>query len=145
MLSYQRYEVALATIDSMQSKYAGEKVQAFLRFVQSNIYHRMEQWEKEIECLEQFKEIGQEYQDIPQVELNFAVAYKESKMYEKSERSFRRAIELMGGTYPLAHCNLGLLYVEMGEMEKAEEQLEKAEQSHAPDFSLQALRRHLQN
>ena len=140
-VGYQNYEFALDRLDSLEQRCKHPDVLAFVYFIKSNIYVRMDEWDKDIEMLEIFSKIRP---DEPMVEQNFAVAYSSLGDYERAERHYLRAIELMGGHYPLAVCNLGMLYTNMGRLEDARQQLERAEAQGAPENPLQRLRNKIQ-
>ena len=139
-IGFEQYDRCLEWIDKLLSKYDHPDVRAFLLFLKSNIYHRTQRPNEEIETLKEFCKIKPQH---PLVEHNLGVAYSSLKNYEMAEKHYLRAIELMGGNYPLAHCNLGIMYTEIGKLQAAKEQLLKAENSNAPPNTLNALRRRI--
>ncbi|MGB2696467.1 MAG: tetratricopeptide repeat protein, partial [Candidatus Zixiibacteriota bacterium] len=137
-IGFEQYDRSLDCINKLLNKYDHPDVQAYLLFLKSNIYQRAQKPKEEIEILKKFCQIKPQH---PLAEHNLGLAYSRLKNYNMAEKYFLKAIELMNGYYPLAICNLGIMYVEKGLLEDAKEQLLKAEKLNAPENSLNALRR----
>ncbi len=139
-IGFEQYDRSLDWLNKLLTRYDHPDARAFLLFLKSNIYHRMQKWTEEIEILNKFCYIKPQH---PLAEHNLGVAYSILKIYDTAEKHFLKAIDLMNGNYPIANCNLGIMYTEMGRLEAAKEQLLKAEKSDAPENTLNALRRRI--
>ena len=139
-IGFEQYDRSLDWVGKLLNKYDHPDVKACLLFLESNIYHRTGQLKEEIEILNEFCRIKPQN---PLAKHNLGVAYSSLKNYDVAEKHFLEAIELMNGNYALANCNLGVMYTEMGRLEAAKEQLLEAEMSHAPDNTLNILRKRI--
>jgi tetratricopeptide (TPR) repeat protein len=141
-IEFEMYDQCLDIIDRLLCKYPGDNIdiQSFLYFIKSNIYHRTHKVDEEISCLLEFNKIKP---DMPIVEHNLGNTFSKQKNSNVAEKHYLKAIELMGGIYPLAFCNLGLLYVDMHRIKDAKEQLAKAEKFGAPKNSIDILRKRI--
>lgn len=134
------YDRSLTLIDRLLKLYDHPDVKAELLFLKSNIYRRMERPIKEIKVLEEFCKIKPQN---PLAEHNLGVAHLKLKDYVTGENHLREAIKRMNGNYPLAICNLGIAYVQMGKLKAAKEQLLKAEKLNSPKSTLNILRKRI--
>lgn len=139
-IGFGQYDRALSWIDELSNRYNHPDTQAWLSFTKSNIYHRMQKLQEEIEILKQFCQIKPQF---PLAEHNLGIAYSMLKDYNMAEKHLLKAIKLMNGNYPLAICNLGMVYADTGRLEAARKQLLTAENSDTPVNSLEVLRRHI--
>lgn len=139
-IGFGQYDRALSWIDELSNRHNHPDIQAWLLFTKSNIYHRMQKLQEEIEILKQLCQVKPQF---PLAEHNFGVAYSMLKNYSMAEKHLLKAINLVNGNYPLAICNLGMVYADTGRLEAARKQLLIAENSDTPVNSLEALRRHI--
>ena len=137
-LRYQKHELCLETIDCFLRENKDVDVQALLLFIKSNVHYQMMDFENQLGALKMFSEIKPEH---PLGEHNLGVAYWELKNYVNAEKHFLKAIDLLHGEYPLARCNLGSMYVDLGRLDDAKEQLSKVENANAPITKLETLKR----
>jgi len=115
----ERYAEALRTISDVLLLQHDPDVQTLLLWTKSNIYQRSKQVLEEIDVLEQVSAL----RPHALFELNLAIAHSKLDRYAEAEAHYQRAIDLMGGRYPLAVYNLGILYCVVGVRTKAAEQL----------------------
>jgi len=134
------YDHCLKMIDRIMQKYDHVDIQLLMLFLKSNIYHRTQKTDKEIEVLLEF---NTKKPDFPIVEHNLGNAYSIVKKYDDAEGYFLRSIEHMKGTYPLSSCNLGIMYADMKRKTDAIKYLEIAEREKAPENSLNILRQRI--
>lgn len=137
-ISSLQYDHAQKLMDDMLKKYNNPSVKGFLLFTKSNVYFRDGNPRKSIEFLKLFRAILTE--DHPFIENNLGMSHFLLEEYDKAEHHLRKAIALMNGNYPLAVCNLGLVYANMRNLEAARKQLQRAENLKAPEFCLNELR-----
>ena len=142
LIGLKNYQQAMEEVQQLRNKYSEAPIQALLLFLGSNIHRRRQEVDQEIASLSEFLDINPNH---PLAEHNLGNAYSAKREYERAERHYLNAIEALDGNYPLAICNLGLLYVKMGRIIEAKEKLSRAEGLNAPENSLNALRKRLGN
>lgn len=136
----ENYDQCFMLIDRLLKKYENIDVKSLLIFLKANIYRRTDKTEREIDTLYEFCKLKP---NNPLAEHNLGQASSKIKKYDIAEKHFLKAIELMGGNYPLAYCNLGIMYADWNRIKDAKEQLEKAEKMEAPENSLNILRKRI--
>jgi tetratricopeptide (TPR) repeat protein len=137
-IRFEQYPHALQLADDLLKKYEKKPdTQAYLLFLKSNIYQRIKKPNEEIEILKKFCKIKPQH---PLAEHNLGLANSRLHNYNMAKKHFHNAISIMKGKYPLAICNLGILYAQQGNLKAAMEQLLKAQKLNAPENSLKLLR-----
>jgi tetratricopeptide (TPR) repeat protein len=117
----EQYPQALSAIDRrlLNQEDEDQDVQVLLLWTKSNIFQRTQKVSHEIHALKELSAISSN----PLFELNLAVAHSKLENYREAEAHYLKAIDLMGGRYPLASFNLGILYCKIGKRSSATEQL----------------------
>ncbi len=146
LIRMRRYELSIFIIDSLLKKYDNPDIQAWLLWNKSNIFQRTQKNKDEIELLEKIYKLIKPIH--PLVEHNLGLANAKLNNYEIAEKHFLNAIEYMKGEYPLAICNLGIMYINMGRISSAKKQLSmvlklKEKDIDVPEYSLNFLKKQI--
>jgi tetratricopeptide (TPR) repeat protein len=119
MVDHHDYTEAIDLISGMLGTQCSVEVRVLLLWIKSNVYARTQRVAQEVATLAELIPL----KTHPLFELNVGVAKAKLKQFDDAKTHYRRAIDLMEGSYPLAVYNLGILYCAVGDKDSAAQQL----------------------